>query len=172
MRHDETPGLPLEPAASLAPEPPGMPGLSRGFAGEGAVADEPPDQLVGIAPPDHSWHGNALVWTLYAAGTVSMSAAVYLFATMTDVFRPGHLLGMAPLAFFPGAVMVWVARMIQTFKLAGWGVGMVCLLAWLVSSLLTLGGATDVTTIGISMLGAALSVLWMAYLWSRRDDFS
>lgn len=173
MRYIESPGLPLEPTAFPPSDSLDAHALSRGFRGDAAAAaDEPPDDLLGIAPPEHSWQGTALVGTLYTAGAGSMLAAVYLFVAMADTFRAGSLLGMAPLAFFPGAVMVWTARMIQQFKLVGLGLGVVCLLAWLLSALLTMGDAKHVAAIGFSGLWAAASVLWMAYLWFRRDDFS
>lgn len=168
MSQDEV----LRPPLDSSPEFASPAELAAGDAGDGQMPGAPLNDLVGIAPPEHTWIGNAFVWMMYVGGGASLLWMIYTLATSADLFRWTDLLAMVPMSLFPGAVMIWLGRMIQQFRLPGWGVAMLFLAGTVVSSLFTLGRAMDVRTIGLSMTAAAMAVVWMGYLWTRKDDFS
>jgi hypothetical protein len=160
-----------EPAAELRPEPSVAAGLALPIDAEPPMGEDAPE-LVGESPPEHSWVGTAFVAMLYAGGAVSLLFMVLAMVDAVDLFSWSDHLRLIPFSLFPGALMVWLARMIQQFKLYGWGVALVLLLGGVISSLRVLWRAEDVLTIALCMLGAAGSILWILYLWNRRPDFS
>jgi hypothetical protein len=164
---------PLEPLSGQVHHELSPAELARRDAEYGVADDEPEDvdDIFGKSPPEHSWPGTGLVLALYAAAGLSLVHAVSLFG---DVRWLGlsRFLAMLPMMLFPGALLLWLARAIQQFKAAGLGVAVLGLLASLVFSLVRLGRAEDLATIVTCMVGAPLFVLWIGYLWARRDDFS
>jgi hypothetical protein len=132
-----------------------------------ATTADPLDQVVGQAPPEHTWVGKGFVWMLYAFAAGCAIAAFDMAAAAGDA-RSVMLL---VLLFFPAAI-VWLARSVEKFRLAGFGSVVLALLAMFT------GGVEMVRDSGSPLdilLGGGLLVLvsvWTGYFLTRFRDFT
>jgi hypothetical protein len=133
-----------------------------------------PDDILGESPPEHGWLGKGFVGVLYTLAPLQLIFALYMLfgGLYLDVFSAGEIAGLMPMVFFVPLLFLCVARSIQTFKLAGWGVAMLVLLVALFSTLRLLMGDPDGIQILAAFGTAALEIAWMRYFWIRRPDFT
>src|SRR5687768_14397955 len=88
---------------------------------EAELAPEAPDGMLGESPPEHSWLGKGLVWTLYAIAATAIVWVLRLAAT--DETTPvSTKIILLPMFLFLPAVYIWLARAIEKFRLLGFGV--------------------------------------------------
>jgi hypothetical protein len=161
---------PPESAPDVAAAPAAVAALARGSA-DGPVPEEDAGALLGESPPEHSWPGLGLVTGLYVGGAVALMQTVRLLIELGDGASWGFMMAMILAGAFPAALLLWTARMIQQFKLAGWGIALLILGVGLVTGLRVLWGAVDALTILFCLVGAGVSVLWILYLLAHRPEF-
>jgi hypothetical protein len=172
MQQTEAFGQPLVPEPGFIPRAiPSAEEIARRDAEYHATDEADPDDIVGVVPPEHSWPGTALVWAMCAAGLFAVVRMAFLLLDIGDMTLP-QVLGTLPMMLFPGAVLLWTARKIHTFRLTGLGIALFLLLGSLVGDLRLLRGADDLVDVGFAVLAAGAAVLWISYLWARRSDFS
>lgn len=166
-------GHPLEPVPGHMPPAPSAAQRARRDAEYGVAGDEPADadDIFGTVPPEHSWPGTGLVLALYAGAGLSLVNAVYLLANF-GWESLSQVLAALPMMLFPGALMLWLARTIQQFRAAGLGVALLGLLSLLAVDLVWLWRTESLATIATCLAGVPLLMLWIGYLWARRDEFS
>jgi hypothetical protein len=173
MQQTEAFGQPLEPEPGLVGWRADAAELARRDAEYGALYGpaDAEDDIFGAVPPEHSWPGTALVWTLSAGGLFSVARILFLL-TDTAGFSLPQVLGTLPMLLFPGLLLLWTAWKIREFRLTGLGVAMLLLLATLVQGVRQLLDAQGPADVGFGTLMAGLAVLWMGYLWTQRSDFT
>jgi hypothetical protein len=123
------------------------------------------------SPPEHGWLGIGFVWAVYALVPLHLASGVYI---LTAVRKFGVVNGMdtLPIYFFLALLYLWLARSVQTFKLRGWGVGILMLLISLVASMRLLLGDSDGIRVLAGFATMALEIAWIRYFWMRRPDFT
>jgi|GEM_PF-4858844 len=137
---------------------------------EAEPAPEAADEMVGESPPEHTWLGKGLVWTLYAIAATAIVWALRLAAADEKTPISTELI-LLPMFLFLPAVYIWLARAIEKFRLVGFGVGLIMLAGMLMSGWQLLTSA-DTLPGGILAGGLViLCVAWIGYLCARFSDF-
>lgn len=129
-----------------------------------------PDEMVGESPPEHTWLGKGLVWTMYAVAASLIVWALRLIAT-DETSSVSAKIVLLPMFLFIAAVYIWAAWSIGKFRLVGLGVGLLVLAGMLLSGGRLLLDAD--TLLGGVLSGGllVLSVAWIGYLCARFGDF-
>jgi hypothetical protein len=161
---------PPELAPDVAAVPAAVAELAPGSADE-PVPQEDAVDLFGESPPEHGWPGLGLVTGLYMGGAFALVQTVLLLMEFGDEAFWQDVVAMTLTGVFPAALLLWTARMIQQFKLAGWGVALAILGFGLFTGLRVLSGAVDALAIFFGLVGAGVSILWICYLLAHRPEF-
>lgn len=141
--------------------------------------DEPrEDEMLAASPPEHTWLGKGLVWTLYTSVVIAIVRFCFMMADPdTLMFGEDSTLGrrmgaILPIALFMIGLQLWTARAIRDFRLTGLGPAMLLLAMLAFSAGWVVLHSGSLLYVSLAAVLVAFCAAWAAYLLARFRDFS